>query len=245
MTAVSGRTQEQGAPGPLLLLIEDEGQLRRFLRPSLMAHGYRVLEAATGEEGLSLARQYVPEIILLDLGLPDVDGLEVTRRLRQWSQAPIVILSARGQETDKVSALDAGADDYLTKPFGMPELLARLRVALRHVAERSPVDSAQQFAAGPLRVDLAARRVWVDGTETHLTALEYRLLTVLIEHAGRVMTHRQLLAAVWGPGNTEQNQYLRVYMAHLRRKLEPDPNRPRIIQTETGVGYRLVAEPQD
>jgi two-component system KDP operon response regulator KdpE len=240
MTQAS-RSGPAAAPGPLLLLIEDEAQLRRFLRPGLAAHGYRVLEAATGEEGLSLARQYVPEAVLLDLGLPDVDGLEVTRRLRQWSQAPIVILSARGQETDKVAALDAGADDYLTKPFGLPELLARLRVALRHVAQRGPVDG-QEFTAGPLRVDLAARRVWVNGKEVHLTALEYKLLAVLIEHADRVMTHRQLLAAVWGPGNTEQYQYLRVYMAHLRRKLEPDPTRPRVLRTETGVGYRLEAD---
>ncbi len=245
MSEASRRTSDAAAPGPLLLLIEDEAQLRRFLRPGLVAHGFRVLEAATGEEGLNLARQYTPEVVLLDLGLPDLDGLEVTRRLRQWSQVPIVILSARGQETDKVSALDAGADDYLTKPFGLPELLARLRVALRHVALRGPVDSTQAFVTGPLRVDLAARRVWVKEQEVHLTALEYRLLTALIEHAGRVMTHRQLLAAVWGPGNTEQNQYLRVYMAHLRRKLEPDPNRPRVLRTEIGVGYRLTTDTDD
>jgi two-component system KDP operon response regulator KdpE len=241
LTAATG-ANPPGTPGPQLLLIEDEAQLRRFLRLGLTAHGYRLLEAATGDEGLRMAQQYMPDLVLLDLGLPDLDGLEVTRRLRQWSQTPIVVLSARGQETDKVSALDAGADDYLTKPFGLPELLARLRVALRHVAQRTSADGGGEFTAGPLRVDLAARRVWVDGAETHLTALEYRLLAVLIEHAGRVMTHRQLLAAVWGPGNTEQHQYLRVYMAHLRRKLEPDPARPRILQTETGVGYRLKRE---
>lgn len=229
------------APGPLILMVEDEAQLRRFLRPGLAAHGFRVVEAATGQEGLNLAPQYVPDLVLLDLGLPDLDGLEVLRRLRQWSKAPVIVLSARGQETDKVSALDAGADDYLTKPFGMPELLARIRVSLRHVVQRSLVDS-QRFVANGLRVDLDARRVWVTDNEVHLTAIEYRLLTALIEHAGRVMTHRQLLAAVWGPGNTEQTQYLRVYMAHLRRKLEPDPNRPRLIQTEIGVGYRLVGE---
>src|SRR5262245_26406693 len=226
--------------GPLILIIEDEAQLRRYLRPSLAAEGYRLVEAATGGEGLALASQYVPDLVLLDLGLPDIDGLEVTRRLRSWSTVPIIVLSARGQEQDKVAALDAGADDYLTKPFGFPELLARLRVALRHVAQTEAHGGTAEFEAGPLRVDLTARRVFVDEREVRLTAVEYKLLTTLVEHAGQVVTHRMLLQSVWGPGHAHQIQYLRVYMTHLRRKLEPDAMRPRIFQTETGVGYRLI-----
>jgi len=228
-------------PGPLVLLVEDESQLRRFLRPSLVAQGYRVLEAGTGEEGLLLAAQHVPDVVLLDLGLPDLDGTEVARRLRQSGAAAIIVLSARGQEKDKVTALDAGADDYLTKPFSFGELLARIRVALRHASAPDPTGGSE-FVSGPVRVDLASRRVYVDGAEVRLTALEYKLLGVLIRQAGRVVTHRQLLAAVWGPGNTDQMQYLRVYMAHLRRKLERDPARPRIFQTEVGVGYRFKIE---
>jgi two-component system KDP operon response regulator KdpE len=224
-----------------VLVVEDEAALRRFLRPSLVARGYRVIETATGEESLAMIRQYVPDVVLLDLGLPDLDGLEVTRRVRQESHVPIVVLSARGQEADKVSALDAGADDYLTKPFGMDELVARLRAALRHALQQGGV-SATEFRAGPLRVDLAARRVFVGEEEVRLTAIEYRLVSVLVQHAGRVVTHRQLLEGVWGPGHTEDTQYLRVYMAHLRRKLERDPSRPRIFRTETGVGYRLLAD---
>ena len=226
-------------PGPLILIIEDEAQLRRYLRPSLAAEGYRLVEAVNGEEGLSLASQYVPDIVLLDLGLPDLDGLEVTRRLRRWSNVPIIVLSARGQEKDKVAALDAGADDYLTKPFGFSELLARLRVAMRHVARIEAQGAGTEFVAGPLRVDFTARRVFVEDNEVHLTAIEYKLLTALTEHAGQVVTHRKLLQAVWGPGHTDELQYLRVYMAHLRRKLETDAVRPRIFQTEAGVGYRL------
>ncbi|MGH9867679.1 MAG: response regulator [Candidatus Polarisedimenticolia bacterium] len=234
-------TSPAETPGPLILLIEDEEQLRRFLRASLSASGYRLVEAATGEEGLALASQYVPEIILLDLGLPDLDGVEVARRLRAWCQSPIIVLSARGQEQDKVAGLDAGADDYLTKPFSFPELLARLRVALRHAAARGRPASGD-FTCGPLHVDLETRRVRVDGREIRLTAIEYRLLTELIRSAGTVITHRQLLQAVWGPGHAHDIPYLRVYMAHLRRKLEADPSRPRIFQTETGVGYRLKVE---
>ena len=229
----------KATPGALILLVEDESALRRYLRPSLAAQGYRLVEAAGGMEGLGLAKQHVPDLVLLDLGLPDVDGLEVTRRLREWSRVPIIVLSARGQEGDKVDALDAGADDYLTKPFGFAELLARIRVALRHVAELEAGGGATEFSCGPLRVDLAARRTFVDGREIHLTAIEHRLLATLIEHAGKVVTHRQLLQAVWGPGHAEQAHYLRVYMAHLRRKLEDDPTRPRIFRTEIGVGYRL------
>jgi two-component system, OmpR family, KDP operon response regulator KdpE len=228
-----------GTPGPLILIIEDEAQLRRYLRPSLAAEGYRLVEAANGEEGLSLASQYMPDLVLLDLGLPDLDGLEVTKRLRRWSDVPIIVLSARGQENDKVSALDGGADDYLTKPFGFPELLARLRVALRHVARIEAQGAGTEFVSGPLRVDLAGRRVFVEDREVHLTAVEYKLLTTLVEHAGKVVTHRKLLQSVWGPNHADQVQYLRVYMAHLRRKLEPDAVRPKIFQTEAGVGYRL------
>jgi two-component system KDP operon response regulator KdpE len=241
---VTGRRapREPGTPGPLILLIEDEAPLRRFLRPSLAARGYRVIEAATGEEGLAMIRQWVPDVVLLDLGLPDVDGLEVTRRVRQQSQVPIVVISARGQEPDKVSALDAGADDYLTKPFGMDELVARVRAALRHALQQAGVTPASEFRAGALRVDLAARRVFVGDEEAHLTAIEYRIVSVLVQHAGRVVTHRQLLDQVWGPGHAKDTQYLRVYMAHLRRKLEQDPSRPRLFRTETGVGYRLLVD---
>ncbi len=225
-------------PGPLILVIEDEPQLRKFLIPALEGHGYRVLDAENGESGLLAARQNVPDVILLDLGLPDMDGLEVTRRLRQWSKIPVIVLSARGQETDKVSALDAGADDYLTKPFGVPELLARIRVALRH--QNRTASAGGEFITGPLRVDLDARQVFLNGNEIQLTAIEYKLLVTLIQSAGKVVTHRQLLNAVWGPGHSDQVQYLRVYVAHLRRKLEPDPAKTAIFRTETGVGYRLL-----
>jgi two-component system KDP operon response regulator KdpE len=227
-------------PGPLVLVIEDEARLRRFLKPSLTAHGYRVIEAATAGDGLTMVRQHVPDLVLLDLGLPDLDGLALTSRIREWSGVPIVVLSARGQEADKVAALDAGADDYLTKPFGVPELLARIRTALRHGLQQAGVAPESAFRTGPIRVELAARRVFVDDEEVRLTANEIRLLSALVQQAGRVVTQRQLLNAVWGPGHADQTQYLRVYMAHLRRKLEPDPSRPRIFQTETGVGYRLL-----
>ena len=234
--------QEGSTPGPLVLVVEDEAQLRRFLRPSLTAHGYRVIEAATGEDGMTMVRQHVPDLILLDLGLPDLDGVDLTRRIRQGNHVPIVVISARGQEADKVAALDAGADDYLTKPFGVPELLARIRAGLRHGLRQAGVEPENDFRAGPLRIELAARRVFIGDTEVRLTAIEYRLLSTLVQHAGRVVTHRQLLDQVWGPGHADQTQYLRVYMAHLRRKLEPDPARPRIFRTETGVGYRLFTE---
>jgi two-component system KDP operon response regulator KdpE len=234
----------KNAPKPLILLVEDEPQMRRFLRVSLPAHGYRFVEATSGEEGLQMAAQYVPDLVLLDLGLPDLDGLEVARRLRGWSAVPIIILSARGQEVQKVQALDAGADDYLTKPFGFEELLARIRVALRHVA-RLATAPASIFESSHLRVDLGARRVFVQNREVHLTPIEYRLLTALVEHAGRVVTHRQLLEAVWGPHSSRQTHYLRVYMTHLRHKLEPDPVRPRLFLTEAGVGYRLSTHDRD
>ncbi|WP_257303751.1 response regulator [Geothrix campi] len=225
---------------PQVLLVEDEPQMRRFLRVALESSGYRYLEAPTGEEGLTLAVQFRPDVILLDLGLPDMDGLDLMTRLREWSQIPVIVISARGQETDKVGALDVGADDYLTKPFGTSELLARIRVALRH-AEPGAVENPL-FVLGRWRVDLAKRQVLVAGQEVHLTPLEYRLFTTLIHHAGRVVTHRQLLKEVWGGVAGAQPLYLRVYMAQLRHKLEEDPSRPRYLQTEPGVGYRLRTE---
>lgn len=224
---------------PLVLVIEDEPQMRRFLRATLHAHDYQVVEAATGREGLMQAAGRNPEVVLLDLGLPDGDGLDVARELRRSGRAPIIVLSARGQEHDKVAALDQGADDYLTKPFGVPELLARIRVALRHTAlpGSTPIDSV--FQAGRLRVDLIRRQVFRGVEEVHLTPTEYKLLAALIRQAGRVITHRQLLQEVWGGNYVEQVHYLRVYMAQLRHKLEPDPARPRLLTTEPGVGYRL------
>jgi two-component system KDP operon response regulator KdpE len=229
-------------PAPLILLIEDEPQMRRFLRTALTTNDYRLVEAVTAKEGLAQAAARNPDVILLDLGLPDRDGLDVTRELREWTGTPIVVLSARGREQDKVAALDVGADDYLTKPFGVEELLARIRVALRHAAH--PPGSAPDpiFEAGELRVDLAERRVWRQGEEIHLTPTEYKLLATLIRHAGKVLTHRQLLKEVWGANYMNQSHYVRVYLAQLRQKIESDPTRPRLLMTEPGVGYRLRAE---
>ena len=226
---------------PLVLVVEDEPQVMRFLRATLPDHGYRMVEAATGAEALVEASTRGPDLVLLDLGLPDLDGVEVTRRIREWSAVPILVVSARGQERDKVEALDAGADDYLTKPFGTEELLARMRVALRH-ASRVKGEGESVFEAGELRVDLGARLVFRRGEEVRLTRTEYRLLAVLVQNAGRVLTHRQLLREVWGPGSSSETHYLRVYMAQLRHKLEDDPAQPRYLLTETGVGYRLRAE---
>jgi len=227
-------------PAIVILVIEDEAQMRRFLRASLTHGGYQLIEAETAEQGLVQAAARNPDLVLLDLGLPDQDGLVVTERLRQWAKMPIIVISARGQEQDKIQALDAGADDYLTKPFGVGELLARIRVALRHAAKTSEGDS--QFSLGELRVDLGRRQVRLADQEVHLTPIEYRLLTTLIKHAGRVLTHRQLLREVWGPNAGDQTQYLRVYMGQLRHKLEQDPSRPRYLMTEPGVGYRLRTE---
>jgi len=224
---------------PLVLVVEDEPQLMRFLRATLPAHGYRVIEAASGAQALVEAQTRQPDLVLLDLGLPDLDGLEVTRRIRAWSALPIVVVSARGQERDKVAALDAGADDYLTKPFGTDELLARMRVALRHAARLASGEGESVFETGDLRVDLQARLVYRSGSEVRLTRTEYRLLAALVKHAGKVLTHRQLLVEVWGPGASSETHYLRVYMAQLRHKLEDDPARPRHLLTELGVGYRL------
>jgi len=224
-----------------VLVVDDEPQVVRFLRATLPAQGYRVIEAATGQQGIVEASTRTPDLILLDLGLPDLDGVEVTRRLREWSRTPIIVLSARGQETDKIEALDAGADDYLTKPFGTGELLARMRVALRNAARAGGGEEAV-FTVGELTVDLGARRVFVGEEEIHLTRTEYNLLAFLVKHAGKVLTHRQLLKEVWGPGATSESHYLRVYMGQLRHKLERDPARPRYLLTETGVGYRLKTE---
>jgi two-component system KDP operon response regulator KdpE len=226
----------------LVLVIEDEPQVVRFLRASLGSHGFKILEAATGQKGLIEASSRVPDLILLDLGLPDMDGVEVARRLREWTSVPLIVLSARGQERDKIEALDAGADDYLTKPFGIGELLARIRVALRHAARIGDDPEDSEFAVGDLRVDLAARRVFAREAEVHLTPIEYNLLTTLVKNAGKVVTQRQLLKEVWGPGAVDRAHYLRVYMAQLRHKLEPEPARPQWLITEPGVGYRLKTD---
>jgi two-component system, OmpR family, KDP operon response regulator KdpE len=223
-------------------MIEDEQPIRRFLRISLEAHDYDVTETETAAAGIREAVSSPPDAVILDLGLPDQDGLEVIRRLREWTRVPIIVLSARGRESDKVTALDAGADDYLTKPFGVGELLARLRVALRHATVLDDRSAEQVFRAGGLCVDPGRREVTIDDEAIHLTPTEYRLLMVLVRNAGRVVTHRQLLKEVWGPDSVYENQYLRVYMGQLRRKLEVEPTRPRYLKTEPGIGYRLVDE---
>ncbi|MFA6545114.1 MAG: response regulator [Limisphaerales bacterium] len=224
---------------PVALVIDDEPQIRRLLRLTLEAHGYRVFEAATGQEGLLEAAQRRPEVVLLDLGLPDLDGVEVLKRLREWSHVPVLVLSVRDREDDKIAALDAGADDYVTKPFASGELLARLRVAQRR-ARPGPEEAV--FRSGEVEVDLARRVVLRKGREVKLTATEYALLALLVRHAGRVLTHRQLLKEVWGPNAVEHTHYLRVYVAHLREKLEADPAKPELIRTEPGVGYRLIPQ---
>lgn len=224
---------------PLVLVIEDEPQMRRFLRAALRANEYRVVEAVSAREGLVQAAGRNPDIILLDLGLPDGDGIAVAKEIRRAGVTPIIVLSARGRDHDKVSALDTGADDYLTKPFAIPELLARIRVALRHASIVRDVYSDPVFESGDLRVDLDRRQVFRGDEEVHLTPMEYKLLATLIRHSGRVITHRQLLQEVWGPNYAEQTQYLRVYMSQLRHKLERDPTRPRLLTTEPAIGYRL------
>jgi two-component system KDP operon response regulator KdpE len=239
---VSSPAHPAGAREPLVLVVEDEPQLMRFLRATLPVHGYRVVEATTGTQAIVEASSRAPDLVLLDLGLPDLDGTEVTRRVREWSPMPIVVISARGQERDKVEALDVGADDYLTKPFGIAELLARMRVALRHAARRADGTLETVVETGDLRIDLGARLVYRRGKEVRLTRTEYRIVASLAQQAGKVVTHRQLLREVWGPGSTDETHYLRVYMAQLRQKLEDDPARPRHLLTETGVGYRLKVE---
>lgn len=227
--------------GAKILVIEDEPKLLRFLRAALGAHGYQVAEAATGKDGLRQAALAPPDLVILDLGLPDLDGLEVTRQLREWTAVPIVVLSARFAENDKIAALDAGADDFITKPFGVGELAARIRVALRHARGPKGSESAV-FESEGLRVDLVRRVVTLDGKEIKLTRTEYRLLTLLVQHAGKVLTHEKILEELWGPQHVHDTQYLRVYMGQLRRKLEENPARPRRLLTESGVGYRLSAE---
>ncbi len=222
-----------------ILAIEDEAPIRRFLRAYLHGRGFSLLEAATGAQGLAMAASHNPAVILLDLGLPDIDGLTVLSRLREWTQTPIIILSARGQENDKIAGLDAGADDYLVKPFSVGELEARIRVALRHAATIGSGREESVFVSGDLRVDFAARKVMVGDREAHLTPIEFKLLAVMVRHAGKVVTHAQLLREVWGRAATEQSHYVRVYVHQLRHKIEREPARPVHLKTETGVGYRL------
>ena len=223
--------------GPLVLVVEDEPQMRRFIRASLTSHGYRIVEAELAAEAMRLATSHNPDLVLLDLGLPDGDGLTLTRELRGWSKVPILVVSARGREEDKVEALDAGADDYLTKPFGVNELLARMRVALRHA--RTAEGSTPVLEFGDLRVDFARREVTTYGTLVHLTPIEFKLLSLLANHAGKVLTHRHILKEVWGPAQASRTHYVRVHMAELRKKIEREPARPRWLVTEPGVGYRL------
>ena len=224
-------------PATVVLVIDDEPQIRRLLRVTLETNGYEVFDAATGQDGITQAAQRRPEIILLDLGLPDLDGVEVLKRIREWSRVPVIILSVRDRENDKIAALDAGADDFVTKPFGGGELLARLRTTLRR-SQPQPAEAI--FRTSDLEVDLSTRLVRKNGQEVKLTPTEYSLLRLLIVHAGKVLTHRQLLAEVWGPNAVEQTQYLRVHIAHLREKLEDDPARPQFLITEPAVGYRAV-----
>jgi two-component system KDP operon response regulator KdpE len=230
------------APKPKItaLIIDDEPQIRRLLRVTLEAHGYTVTDAATGNEGIIQAAQVQPEIILLDLGLPDIDGVEVLKRIREWSRVPVIILSVRDRENDKIAALDAGADDFVTKPFSSGELLARLRTTLRR---SQPQAATAVFRSGNIEVDLAGRIVRREGKEVKLTPTEYSLLRLLVTHAGKVLTHRQLLTEVWGPNAVEQTHYLRVHIAHLREKLEEDSAVPKLILTEPAVGYRAM-EPE-
>ena len=223
--------------GLQVLIADDEVQIRRFLRLSLEANGYHVQEAGAGQEALLKAAQLRPDLIILDLGLPDMDGLEVLKHLREWTQTPVIVLSVRDSDGDKVAALDAGADDYLTKPFSVAELLARLRTAQRHAP---PAAQEVTFSSGRLRVDLSRRLVLVDDEPIKLTPTEYAILRLLIQHVGKVLTHKQILREVWGAEYIQETHYLRVYFAQLRQKIEADPNRPQIILTEPGVGYRLV-----
>ena len=225
-----------------VVVIDDEIQMRRFLKASFDPAESELFEAENGIEGMRLVARTNPDVVLLDLGLPDMDGIDVARQLREWTQVPIIVLSARGREKDKIEALDAGADDYLTKPFGVGELLARIRVTLRHAAFSKGPEPDPNFEVGTLKVDVSMRRVFVGGVEVHLTPIEFKLLTMLVRHAGMVLTHRQLLTEVWGPAYADETHYLRVYMGQLRHKLEANPARPKHITTEPGVGYRLLSE---
>lgn len=222
---------------PVILIVDDEAQIRRFLSVSLEAAGYRIVEATTGQDGVVQAAMHRPNVVILDLGLPDVNGLEVLTKIREWSAVPVIVLSVQDAELEKIAALDAGADDYVTKPFSMGELLARLRVAARHA---QPVQESSEFRNGRLFVDFVHRVVKTNEQEVKLTATEYNLLLLFVKHAGKVLTHRQILREIWGPHMIEQTQYLRVYMAQLRKKLELNPTHPQLFLTESGVGYRMV-----
>ncbi len=224
---------------PVIVVIEDDPAIRLFLRTGLGAHGFKVFEADRGRQGIVEAGIRKPDLIILDLGLPDMDGVDVIKTIREWSAMPIIILSARSTEQHKIEALDAGADDYLTKPFGLGELLARLRVALRHSVSSPELDQLGVFTSGALKVDLLKRQVVVGDREVHLTPIQYRLLSVLIKNAGKVLTHQYLLKEVWGPSYKDNSHYLRIYMSQLRQKLETDPAQPQYLLTESGVGYRL------
>jgi two-component system, OmpR family, KDP operon response regulator KdpE len=227
----------QSRVAPVALVIDDEPQIRRLLRITLEANGYQVFDAATGQEGIVQTAQRLPDVILLDLGLPDLDGITVLKRVREWSRVPVIILTVRDRENEKIAALDAGADDYVTKPFGTGELLARVRVILRRA--QPPLDETI-FHSGQLEVDFTARIVKLEGKEVKLTATEYSLLRLFAQHAGKILTHRQILREVWGPNAVEQTHYLRVYIAHLREKLEVNPAKPELFITEPGIGYRLL-----
>jgi two-component system KDP operon response regulator KdpE len=224
---------------PVIIVIEDDPPIRRFLRTGLSTQGFTVFESDTGKQGIIEVETRKPDLVILDLGLPDMDGVEVIKAIRSWSAIPIIILSARSSEQHKIDALDAGADDYLTKPFGFGELLARIRVALRHAIQPQEHIQSGVFVTANLKVDLHNRLVSIDEQEIHLTPIQYRLLTVLVLHAGRVLTHQQILKEVWGPSYSENAHYLRIYMSQLRQKLEVDPTQPKFLLTESGVGYRL------
>ncbi|MFO1418674.1 MAG: response regulator [Methylotetracoccus sp.] len=227
------------APAPTIVVIEDDPPMRRFLKTGLRSQGFQVFEADTGRQGIVEVGVRKPDLVVLDLGLPDIDGVEVIGEIRRWTTLPIIILSARSTEQHKVEALDAGADDYLTKPFGLDELLARVRAALRRTWMNREVPQSGCFTTGDLEIDFSSRQVHVHGLEVHLTPIQYRLLSFLARHAGKVLTHRQILLEVWGPSYVEHAHYLRIFMSQLRRKLESDPTQPRFLLTESGVGYRL------
>jgi two-component system KDP operon response regulator KdpE len=228
---------------PVILVIEDDPQIRRFLRTGLRAYGFDIYEAETGKFGETLAASRKPDLVILDLGLPDVDGIEVLKRLRKWTTRPIIVLSARDLESDKVGALNIGADDYLTKPFGLNELIARIHASMRRYAQTQQPDSGNVYKAGDLTIDLVRRRVSNRGKDVQLTPIEFRLLVTLVRHGGKVLTHEHLLTDVWGPRHVKDNHYLRVYMKALRQKLEADPSKPKLLLTEMGIGYRLATEP--
>lgn len=232
-------SDEHPISGQLVLVIEDDPQIRRFLRTTLPGNGYRIIEAMTAQDGIRMLSLQHPDLVILDLSLPDIDGLVVTRQLREWSTTPIIVLSARDEEHDKIMALDAGADDYLTKPFAIGELLARMRVALRHALREAQGSDDPVFTMGEVRIDFSKRQVFVGDKEIHLTPIEYKLITILARHVGKVVTQSQLLKEVWGPNYNNEYHYLRIYMSQLRHKLETDPARPQYLITEPGVGYRL------